>query len=397
MTNPYLPPEILDYIAHLLHDEPKSLKQCCLISKSWVPRTRRHLFADIKFRSASDLEWWKKTFPDAANSPAHHARTLLVGCPQLVTASDAEEGGWIRAFSGVAKLDLDSGAEYLNDLKDSLAPFRGFAPTLKSLRMCPTCLPCPQVFDLICSFHYLEDLSLAGRDESSENDRDSNEPQTGVPSTSPSLTGTLDLAIIRGVGGTARRLLNFPNCLHFRKFTCLWDHKEDPEWITELVVKCSQTLESLDITYTHHCTFVCICVRADSLILLLAGPEPVSLNLSRATELRDLVFRPESKIVEWITRTLQTITPEHRDLRQISVYVPHHLTLFRVGANVRQYLGEASCGWWSNLDHLLVQFWEVRSIRPKVGRTSPEKRKNMEFFIGCLLPEITKRGIVDPV
>ncbi|KAF9643160.1 hypothetical protein BDM02DRAFT_3081141, partial [Thelephora ganbajun] len=52
MSNPrqfHLPPEILDYIIDLLHDKPETLKQCCLVSKSWVSRTRKHLFADIEF------------------------------------------------------------------------------------------------------------------------------------------------------------------------------------------------------------------------------------------------------------------------------------------------------------------------------------------------------------
>ncbi|KAF9642961.1 hypothetical protein BDM02DRAFT_3104213, partial [Thelephora ganbajun] len=46
---PHLPPEILDYIVDFLYNEPETLKQCCLVSKSWVPRTRKHLFADINF------------------------------------------------------------------------------------------------------------------------------------------------------------------------------------------------------------------------------------------------------------------------------------------------------------------------------------------------------------
>ncbi|KAF9645264.1 hypothetical protein BDM02DRAFT_3073690, partial [Thelephora ganbajun] len=52
MSSPHqshLPPEILDYIVDLLHDEPETLKQCCLVSKSWVSRTRKHLFANVEF------------------------------------------------------------------------------------------------------------------------------------------------------------------------------------------------------------------------------------------------------------------------------------------------------------------------------------------------------------
>ena len=61
---PYLPLETLDYIVDLLHDESPALKECCLVSKSWIPRTRRHLFAHIRFYSADNLKSWKKTFPD---------------------------------------------------------------------------------------------------------------------------------------------------------------------------------------------------------------------------------------------------------------------------------------------------------------------------------------------
>ena len=84
MLNPYLPRETLDYIIDLLHDEPETLRECCLVSKSWIPHARKHLFTDIKFRSVIDLESWKKTFPDPSNSPAYHTRTLSVHCPEEI-------------------------------------------------------------------------------------------------------------------------------------------------------------------------------------------------------------------------------------------------------------------------------------------------------------------------
>ncbi|KAF9780754.1 hypothetical protein BJ322DRAFT_1011601 [Thelephora terrestris] len=40
----FLPPEILDIIVDLLQNEPKTLKACCLVSKAWIYRSRRHLF-----------------------------------------------------------------------------------------------------------------------------------------------------------------------------------------------------------------------------------------------------------------------------------------------------------------------------------------------------------------
>ena len=95
---------------------------------------------------------------------------------------------------------------------------------------------------------------------------------------------------------------------------------------------------------------------------------------------------------------LQTITAEHRDLRQISVYMPSYLTFTEVHADIRETLGEEVSKLWSDLDSLLVQFWELRSIRPKVGYAGlVEEGLNPEYCIKCLLPEITRRGVVDPV
>jgi len=142
MLNPYLLPEILDYVIDHLHDEPKSLKECCLVSKSWVPRTRKHLFADVKFRSADNLGSWKRTFPDPANSPACHAHTLFVGCPQAVAEADAEEGGRIQSFSRVEWLGVSYPRTNLFIAAEfSLVPFHKLSLSLKSLRVTSLLLP----------------------------------------------------------------------------------------------------------------------------------------------------------------------------------------------------------------------------------------------------------------
>jgi hypothetical protein len=80
MSNPRLPAETLDRMVDYLHDTRDALRNCCLVSKSWVPRTRRHLFADIKFYTTKSLQSWKNVFPDPANSPARYTKTLTVRC-----------------------------------------------------------------------------------------------------------------------------------------------------------------------------------------------------------------------------------------------------------------------------------------------------------------------------
>ena len=391
MSNPYLPTETLDHIVDLLQNDADTLERCCLVSKSWVPRTRKHLFANIKFHRPSGLERWKKRFPDAANSPAYYTRTLLVDCPHPITASGKEEGDWIRAFSRVRKLDVNNGKQAWDVF---LAPFHEISPTLKSLHVGFTLIPHPGLFDLICSFPLLEDLSLEGHDRW----LGPRESQTVTRLTSPALTGSLDFHTLGVVGKIARQLLDLPNGLHFRTLTLSWDQKTDLSWITELVVKCSHTLESLDIAHTPGCTFVCICTRIRSLILSQDGtarpPPSGSFDLSKATKLRDLVFRPGWGTAEWITPTLQTITPEHQELQQISICVPSWVGTY--GSDIKQPLGEAAFGRWLDLDRLLLQFWEAHLVIPKVECASLEGQEQIaEDCIGCLFPEITKSRVVD--
>jgi hypothetical protein len=236
----YLPPEILDSIVDLLHDEPESLEACCLVSKSWVPRARMHLFARIVFECPAHLEAWKEIFPDPANSPAHHTRFLVVHRPEVVTVADAEEGGWILTFSNVERLELwnEVSAGGLN-----LLPFQNFSPVLKSLRFNFDSFPLSKAFNLICSLPLLEDLSLKIGDV----EIDDGDSTVFRPPTSPPLTGTLTLNLRRGGDYFVRRLLDLPNGLHFRDLLCTLTRSEGLRWVSALVEGCSDTLECFSV------------------------------------------------------------------------------------------------------------------------------------------------------
>jgi len=67
------------------------------------------------------------------------------------------------------------------------------------------------------------------------------------------------------VGVTAHQLLELPNGAHFLELVLSWTHKGDILWITELVERCSHTLDSFDVTAASSCTFVHICVRTNDL------------------------------------------------------------------------------------------------------------------------------------
>jgi len=237
-----LPPEILDLIVDFLHDEPDALKACCLVSKSWVYRTREHLFAHVEFTLKSHIKLWKEKFPEPSNSPARRTRSLSIRRFPVVTFVDMGVGGWIRTFSGIVRLHVDIRG-FGGGRKISLVPLYGLSPTLRFLRLdYGSSAPTSEIFSFVCSFPLLEDLALVSLGGNSEVDG------WNVPSTSPKLTGCLDLRMLGGIRPVVRRLSELPSGLRFSKISvaCL---KEDVESMMGLMSKCSDTLESLSIYY----------------------------------------------------------------------------------------------------------------------------------------------------
>jgi hypothetical protein len=243
MSSHDVPPEICDHIVDFLQDNPDTLKQCCLVSKSWVSRTRKHLFEVVRFDTPGDIETWKKTFPDPSNSPAHHTHTLFLNCLEVVTAADAAEDGWIQTFSSVACLEIIRRSED-RDSEMDFTPFRKFSPTLRSLDVTSAFIRHSQIIDLIHYLPLLEDLTLCGYD------REDDEPQPiSSSSTPPPLTGTLWLCLLRGISRTVRRLLDLPNGLHFRELLLHSQGPEDFFSVGTLVEACSDTLECLEVRH----------------------------------------------------------------------------------------------------------------------------------------------------
>ena len=247
MPQPHLPPEITDHIIDLLHDQPDTLGNCCLASRSFINRARKYLFEDIGFESSpKDLEVWKKTFPNPKKSPAHHTRSLFVGCTEIVTDEDAKEGGWIESFSEVVRLELWDGAWDGPVVNHSFHPFHVLSK-VKHLRVCFTTIPPSKLLKTICSFPQLEDLDISDF-HTGANGTDGGEPIVWPPDFQfPPLTGTLVLRPSRPDCIT-RLLLAVPGCLRFRKI--IWEeyHPERLEGVMAVVERCSDTLECIDIT-----------------------------------------------------------------------------------------------------------------------------------------------------
>ena len=198
----------------------------------------------------SNVRSWMKAFPDPSNSPAHYTRDLRIYEP--LTAKST----WVRSFHRVERL-LVFTVGFEDSPEASLVQLHGLAPTLRSLCLSHEFLPPLEVFNLVCSFPLLEDVTLYryGLQSSDE---------WVAPSTSPRFTGTLHL--MDEIHSATRGLLDLPGGLHFAKIVMNCP-VEDAVSAMDLVSRCSDTLESFCINNCSSSMFpsaleVCQCLTA---------------------------------------------------------------------------------------------------------------------------------------
>jgi len=258
MLTPRFPLEILDYTIDLLHDDPDALKECCLVSKSWIHRTRKHLFAHVKFITEKRLQSWKEAFPDPFNSPAYHAHTLSINYSGEIIDTDRGAGEWIRGFSRVVHLRVASQRSY-TDSEVSFDLLHGLPPTIESLHADFTPFNPSRVLNFIISFPLLESLSVTTHSEIVVGTELSTTIQ---PQSLPMFTGSLEVSMKGGMKPIARRLLSLSGGIHFRELALKWFREEDSLLTMALLEKCSHTLESLKIACDSHSTSVWhLCLR----------------------------------------------------------------------------------------------------------------------------------------
>jgi hypothetical protein len=204
------------------------------------------------FWTYEEFDEWKKNFPNPDNSPAHPARSLVIGFGAHVASE--EDHKWIKLFTNVEHLKISALFGRLTD-----GPFiipSGALTSVKSLTLdLAAKFPSSEILRVIGCFPSLEDLYISSFGQGKEsNDIDWDFLDY---STMPKLTGTLVL------GNGSERILGILSKLDpcFRKI--VWDSPGglmDPENSTDacrlfgtLVQKfsCSDNLESIDINLEY--------------------------------------------------------------------------------------------------------------------------------------------------
>jgi hypothetical protein len=130
-----------------------------------------------------------------------------------------------------------------------------------------------------------------------------------------------------------------------------------------------------------------MCVRSSFCVwpvplLLPIGTGP-SLDLSKATKLKDVEFRHAQWNVQWVTAALKTI--KSKNLQQITI------NLYPASVRTEEVAK------WLDLDRLLIQFSTSHSIRPKITQVGTEDGTDFGALVLSLLPELSRRGVIDVV
>ena len=240
MSTSSLHPELLDHIADHLHDKPATLRACCLVSKSWIPRTRRYLFFHVSFYSSEPFNSWMRTFPDPSNSPACYTRSLRLASLEVLTVAVSDAFPWVRSFNRILELEVSTRGEGDGDI--SFTRLHGLSSTLKSLQLYYFFAPPPEVINFVCSFPALEPLSLCSPEDLEREKCD----DWDTPPTSPRFTGSLFLHY--NDRQITRKLPDLPGGLHFSNVSVL-SFSQDGDLVKKLVSKCSDSLESLCVEF----------------------------------------------------------------------------------------------------------------------------------------------------
>jgi hypothetical protein len=237
---PRTPQDLIDEVLdHLATDSDfKSLRSCALVSKSWVPSCRRHLFHTILFNSRSTARW-VKTFPVPGESPAHYVRDL---CFSL----------W--GYSGAPQKVFDHVPWFINVEKMAWLGHGGFrSPWILSLGRLPQSLTSltietdpvtiVQIRDILAQLPNLDNLSLVGFRETVE--RRARSGMGTVPR--GRFGGQLRLVNDYADKDVMDMLLEAPTGLHFTDVHVCGTHKNFLSAVS-LAEACGNTLIRLSYT-----------------------------------------------------------------------------------------------------------------------------------------------------
>ena len=238
-----IPQELVDEILDHLSTDPDSslsLRSCVLVSKSWVPSCRRHLFYTIQFTPRRIVRWFE-TFPVREESPAHLVRHLHLSV-ETYNSVPEECFDYTSWFTNVERVSMLRRVEIYQWL--SLPSFWRLPESATSLTIeGDTAITLKQIRIIMLSLPNLEDLSLSGYPGS----RASSESGTTLRGR---FGGQLQLFYGTACSGIADMLLEVPTGLHFTEVR-IRGSNECLLPAVRITEACAKTLVRLSFTISY--------------------------------------------------------------------------------------------------------------------------------------------------
>ena len=164
-----IPTEIVYEILDDLHSDKFCLRSCALVSKSWTPYCRKHIFSRVTLDGPSGFKKWSNRVPPTPNGPHQHTRELIINNRDL----EKEDNQSLEIlplflqhfslFTNVRDLVIECTAN--QQTIDNISLHRVFGHlfgTLRSLSIRGAFCSPQALISLVASFEHLERLDLEG-------------------------------------------------------------------------------------------------------------------------------------------------------------------------------------------------------------------------------------------
>jgi len=172
---PTFPQEIIDYLIDLISissvgQKDPHLRSCSLVSRSWVHRSRRHLFHSIELASTPDISNWIKKIPPGAGGLSGYVRKLWLDGHWEQRSQRFPSVEHLRSFTRVEELRLTYWREGPTTKEEIEETFGAFGPSVRSLSVSLPRGDPGSFLHLLSLFLHLDDLSIwtSCLDESSD-------------------------------------------------------------------------------------------------------------------------------------------------------------------------------------------------------------------------------------
>lgn len=244
MTIPYLPLEIVEEIIDVLIGDTTSLLSCSLVSIGWVHRSRRHLFAEIKLHSLSDLHFW---FQSGLGPSSNHVRGLDLAQDDELKwiIPDSPPGVFndFTSFRNVQSLTFTALDLTLFDEHALIRSFGHFSERLTSLSVKGMTVHPDALLFFVCMFPKLDNLKL----EYLTMGKATIPYQT--PAVTPRFRGKLALSGIKSNGTPLIAPFVDPPLPMAFEDVCVVDCRfETPQPLKELFVNCQATMKKIKVS-----------------------------------------------------------------------------------------------------------------------------------------------------